>query len=535
MKQAIIIFIFVLMGSKATAHSTESSNYQIRQWTDTVQGISVSGSFLMTKDDKVYIEGLQHQIHILRPEHLTMAQQTYIKNKENQINQINSKRFVSQQNKPFNKADFVWLAMALFIIGIGIVISNKVSRDKFKFIRPIILTGAFLSLFSFTSRVMKTMATTTSPSYIDSAFTPFKPKVNTRWDATYFYVESKGIPDHQMMTGITGWQQQVPIPQCYIGSNAWSIPLNPEMASTPVPVNQNHFLRGAVGLAVNGVPIFNPFTNTGVDAFLDGQLDNFGGHCGRADDYHYHIAPLFLEGKTADVRPIAFALDGFAVYGSKEPDGSTMKTLDPNHGHIGSNGVYHYHGTSSAPYMIGNMVGKVTEDTTLQIIPQASARPVRPSGTPLKGAVITNCKPNATGNGYTLIYTLSGSTDSVEYSWTSAGVYTFNFYKSGVKTTNVYNGFKPCNLPLSLNEIANSAFDISLYPNPTKQNVSIVFSQPSLSEQVELIEIFDMNGKKVYTSNTYKKAIELRHIDAGIYFVKITINKIQLSKKLIIQ
>jgi hypothetical protein len=382
---------------------------------------------------------------------------------------------------------------------------------------------------------MKTMATTTDPLFVDSAFTPFKPDVYTRWDANYFYVESKGIPKHPMMAGITGWQQQFPIPQCYTGSNAWSIPLNPVKATTPVPVNQNHFLRGAVAIATNGVAIFNPYTNTGVDALLDGQLDNYGGHCGRADDYHYHIAPLFLDDQTSDILPIAFALDGYAVYGNKEPDGSAMKTLDQYHGHTGSKGVYHYHGTTTAPYMIGSMVGKVTEDSTLQIIPQASAKPVRPSGTPLKGAVITSCKPNSNGNGYTLIYTLSGSTDSVEYSWTTAGVYTFNFYKSGVKTTNVYNGFKPCNLPLSINEINQQAFDLTLYPNPAKTTLSIEFGNAWQIDKVQSIEIFSLSGEKVYASDTYKKPIDIKHLTTGIYIVKIQINNISLSKKLIVQ
>jgi hypothetical protein len=151
------------------------------------------------------------------------------------------------------------------------------------------------------------------------------------------------------------------------------------IAATPVPVNPQHFIRGALALAVNGIPIFNPFTNTGVDALVDGQLDNFGGHSGRADDYHYHIAPLSLYSQTSPTMPIAFGLDGFPIYGSKEPDGSDMKALDANHGHYGSNGVYHYHGTTAYPYMIGSMVGKVTEDATMQIIPQATATPVRPS------------------------------------------------------------------------------------------------------------------------------------------------------------
>ena len=61
-----------------------------------------------------------------------------------------------------------------------------------------------------------------------------------------------------------------------------------------------------------------------------------------------------------------------------------MTTLDANHGHYLS-GVYHYHGTAAAPYMIGNMVGQVTEDANLQIIPQAQAKPIRTAGTPLSG------------------------------------------------------------------------------------------------------------------------------------------------------
>ena len=77
--------------------------------------------------------------------------------------------------------------------------------------------------------------------------------------------------------------------------------------------------------------------------------------------------------------------------------------------------------------MIANMVGQVTEDTTHQIIPQPHANPVRPGQTPLNGAVITNCMANG-NNGYTLIYTLSGNTDSIVYYWNTAGLYTFNFH-----------------------------------------------------------------------------------------------------------
>ena len=116
------------------------------------------------------------------------------------------------------------------------------------------------------------------------------------------------------------------------------------MASNPISVDNIHFTRGAIAIAANGVPIFNYHTNTGVDSYLDGQLDEFGGHCGMADDYHYHIASLHLYDYTTPDLPVAYGLDGYQVFGSVEPDGFAMQALDSNHGHY-FNGQYHYHGT----------------------------------------------------------------------------------------------------------------------------------------------------------------------------------------------
>src|SRR3954469_18208902 len=79
-----------------------------------------------------------------------------------------------------------------------------------------------------------------------AAFMPFKPRLSFRWDATYFYVESDGLPAHNMMVGITAWQQQVPIPQFYFGANAWRWPLNPTPAANPAMIDANTFTRGAI-------------------------------------------------------------------------------------------------------------------------------------------------------------------------------------------------------------------------------------------------------------------------------------------------
>ena len=290
-----------------------------------------------------------------------------------------------------------------------------------------------------TTATPSTTITKTSTSFIDSAFTPYKSaNLATNWDDTYFYVSSNGIPSHNMMVGITSWQQQVPISQPYTGTNHWSIPLAPVYAATPVSTKTN-FMKGAVALAVNGVPIFNALNNRGEDSFLIGELDKWGGHCGKGDDYHYHAAPIHLS-STSGLKPIAFALDGFAVYGAKEPDGSTMKTLDECHGHLGSNNVYHYHGTNDYPYVVGSMKGKVTLDPSTpapenQIIPQAFTNPLRPALTPLNGASITTFSAPSS-NSYLLTYKIGAKTGSVQYSWTNTNLYTFVFTDVDGKQTN---------------------------------------------------------------------------------------------------
>ena len=181
------------------------------------------------------------------------------------------------------------------------------------------------------------------------AFEHYPGQVRTHWDDDYVYVESNGLPDHEMMVGITAWQQQVPLPQDYTGNNAWQIPLKPIAASKPQSAKDN-FFRGGIAVAVIGIPIFNPIKNDGkTDTNLAGELDEFGGHAGRADDYHYHMPPVFLEEHIGPGKPIAFALDGYPIYGYNEPDGKPAVNLDWLNGHTDAEGNYHYHSTRTLP------------------------------------------------------------------------------------------------------------------------------------------------------------------------------------------
>lgn len=172
-------------------------------------------------------------------------------------------------------------------------------------------------------------------------------------------------------------------------------------------------MRGAIAIAVNGVPIFNALNNRGDDALLAGELDDWGGHCGRADDYHYHIAPTHLQTIVGKKVPIAYALDGFPIYGETEVDGKKVTGLDTFNGHFDSKKNYHYHATKSYPYINGGFKGAVTEIDG-QVDPQSLTKAFRPAGEPLRGAAITGFE-RVGDSSFDLKYTFNGSDFHVKY------------------------------------------------------------------------------------------------------------------------
>ncbi len=421
-------------------------------------GGSVKGNFSKGDDHVVYLEQLEGKTIAIPLNELTAQDQELARFKIRRSQTMNEVYHVPVNNtvKPEFYFPNVMPMLALFSMLIIIALTYRLfprgtifHQKRYQLAFTIVFGLASIYACKKASVTGGTNnpgsgSTTTIPktfiSFLDSAYAPFKPAVSTSSDLNYYYVSANGFPNHNMMIGITSWQQQVPIPQSYIGSNSWSIPLQPEYATTPLST-KTHMMKGAVAIAVNGIPIFNALNNRGEDSYLIGELDNWGGHCGRADDYHYHAAPMHLS--STAVLPIAFALDGFAVYGSKEPDGSSMSSLDTCHGHIGKNNIYHYHGTADYPYVVGAMKGKVSMDPSTpapedQILPQAFAKPLRPATSPLKDAVITDFKSTGT-NAYSLTYKIANKFGYVNYSWDATNKYTYTLIDtSGKSTTTTY-------------------------------------------------------------------------------------------------
>jgi len=282
--------------------------------------------------------------------------------------------------------------------------------------------------------------------YVRASVTPWRTatSVDVTCDSTYASIASTGIQSrHTMMRGIRATNQQVPLPQNFTGTYAWRIPLTPTVSATKTSA-----LDGPIGIAVNGVPIFNPCKQGGCsgpgggDTKVLGELDDCNGHAGRADDYHYHAAPVCLmsEQGTAywDSHPVGWALDGYAIFGYRNPDG-TPAPRDAGCGgntatHANAPSGYAYHVTDVSPYVLSCFHGTPSPDLAGQA---AKFSPVRPPGTPMPAANMTletSATALAIGGTSTMRWENAGKVYQIRYTRTSATCWTFEFRTDAVIT-----------------------------------------------------------------------------------------------------
>jgi hypothetical protein len=250
-------------------------------------------------------------------------------------------------------------------------------------------------------------------------------------------IASNTYPDHAMMTGIVGTNEQVPVPaENYVSP----IPLQPVLGSEP------HTRDAALGVAVNGVPIYD-YTGGGEmsvadlsvhqtqqDTILTQQLDTCGGHAGRGDDYHYHATPTCMIAQMPNAAPdaiIGWAFDGFPIYGDTNPDGTVIAAgdLDVCNGQTDPVYGYRYHTSQGVPYIIQCLRGETAAMRDLPRVP-----PLRSSdrggdmasGIPPRGGVedlvftqhesgLRSMTYSYQGNAYYMNYTPSGTANCYDF------------------------------------------------------------------------------------------------------------------------
>lgn len=428
MRQILILVLILTFLGGLSAHGGDD-HFTGRTWELEENSALFQADFIKVKKGIVYLIDAGHQLLEIDITEFSDEDQRYIQTKSDWI------KIANTGNEPVY-ASFSGLGQWLILLGTLAIIFALYKfrkREKLSFGTGAILgvTLVFLGCNSnkvgeVSSAILNSRVPANSFAFVESVFGVFD-EVNVHRDEEYIYIESNGIPDHEMMTGITNWQQQVPIPHDYSGDNSWAIPLQPQLAAEPLLTKEN-FMKGAIAIAVNGIPIFNPLNNRGEDANAIGELDNWGGHCGRADDYHYHLAPTHLQDRVGADKPIAYALDGFPVYGT------TDQQLDEYLGRFNTDNSYQYHAIEEYPCLIAGMRGVVkinprTSAPENEIMPQARTRGIRPALRPIRGASIVDFKILGAQE-YSLTYELDGQAQIVNYGWNDEGEYKFEFIGS---------------------------------------------------------------------------------------------------------
>ena len=165
-------------------------------------------------------------------------------------------------------------------------------------------------------------------------------------------IETNGIPSHPTgpFDGSTGcFNPNTATPQ----DRTYRIP----MVAIPTNNPAIEYLdqMGPVSVAVNGVPLYNPYDAGGVDAPATICFDDFNGHPQMQGEYHYHQWSPALDAMETNGHSgvIGYAFDGYAIFGPWESEGvdahsDFVHPLDDCHGHTDAIRGYHYH--TSLPY-----------------------------------------------------------------------------------------------------------------------------------------------------------------------------------------
>jgi hypothetical protein len=426
----ILLAISLNLSAHEGGHGTP-----LKEWKFANSEGSIKADFIKSEGDQVWLMNNNHNIKTYTISDFSIEDQKYIQTRTELIHSLNNSDTSQLDTFSYSKWALILLGCILLLLSIiQLIKQKKIVHLSYGFI------GASLILLvscknGSSNKTISFSVPSNNVSLMQSFFEKFE-GVTTHSDDNYLYVSSNGLPSHDMMVGITNWQQQVPINQNYTSENSWAIPLHPKMAENPLSTKTN-LLKGAIAVAVNGIPIFNPLNNRGEDANAIGELDKWGGHCGRADDYHYHLPPLHLQNQVGAGNPIAYAVDGFPVYGE------TTDKLDVYLGKRNADGSYQYHTIKDYPYFIAGMRGEVklgpkTKAPENQVTPQPRTHELRPALRPLRGAEIISFKFLGT-NSYALAYRLNSEEYIIKYKWDSANNYTYEFINpDGTSTIEKY-------------------------------------------------------------------------------------------------
>lgn len=133
-------------------------------------------------------------------------------------------------------------------------------------------------------------------------------------------------------------------------SQTFLIPAQPVPLSSPDGIGNTD-----VGVTLNGVVLAPPAPVQAIlGAYTIAAFDDCGGHVNPVEGYHYHGATGCTEIIAQDdghAAVLGYAMDGYAILGMLNADGTEPSDLDNCRGHSDDTRGYHYHAASAGENM----------------------------------------------------------------------------------------------------------------------------------------------------------------------------------------
>jgi hypothetical protein len=189
-------------------------------------------------------------------------------------------------------------------------------------------------------------------------------------------IDGGGVPDHDVLDLYAVPGGSTLSMDGTIATGSVSIRKTPVMAASPTDTG-----LGVIGVAISGGWFFNPYEGDGTSVALDSNfevdgvpfIDSCNGHPLPSDlQYHYHGIPYcitdVIDSSGEHSVLLGVLRDGFPMYGPQDEDGEAPGDLDGCSGHTGAtpeflDGIYHYHVTETAPYIVTCFSGEVDAST----------------------------------------------------------------------------------------------------------------------------------------------------------------------------
>lgn len=187
---------------------------------------------------------------------------------------------------------------------------------------------------------------------------------------------------------------------------------------------------------------------------------------------------------------------------------------------------YRMAGVIQNPNITVAKVRPETQETAVSTIPAANA-----------------FSSNITAIGHSWKPTSGVYNDAVYYIKQGSDYYRLYFISNeGMQTGNMYFKYKKITATLGITEVSKKA-SFGIYPNPTAadKKVTVLFDVKEKADNKGSIEVYDLTGKKVHSAELtnqaglYKQDLNLSHLTAGNYLVKITFGGSTETKKLIVK